>query len=116
MLQIGNYITISAVTLMCIVIFVIKVLAWFFLIGSLLSSFVFFFFFFQAEDGIRDVAVTGVQTCALPISPLPWPYPSRRTRPPDTPDSARRGPPVRRAGGAPGPARPSRRKPSRDGA
>src|SRR3989449_3217085 len=30
----------------------------------------FVFFFFQAEDGIRDVAVTGVQTCALPISPL----------------------------------------------
>src|SRR5216684_1507709 len=30
--------------------------------------FQFFFFFFQAEDGIRDVAVTGVQTCALPIS------------------------------------------------
>src|SRR2546422_3105530 len=29
--------------------------------------FPFFFFFFQAEDGIRDVAVTGVQTCALPI-------------------------------------------------
>src|SRR2546429_3322505 len=28
-------------------------------------------FFFQAEDGIRDVAVTGVQTCALPISPEP---------------------------------------------
>src|SRR2546422_148099 len=28
-----------------------------------------FFFFFQAEDGIRDVAVTGVQTCALPIAP-----------------------------------------------
>src|SRR2546429_6126071 len=28
------------------------------------------FFFFQAEDGIRDVAVTGVQTCALPI--LHW--------------------------------------------
>src|SRR2546422_3351119 len=27
-----------------------------------------FFFFFKAEDGIRDVAVTGVQTCALPIS------------------------------------------------
>src|SRR2546422_3614044 len=27
----------------------------------------YFFFFFQAEDGIRDVAVTGVQTCALPI-------------------------------------------------
>src|SRR3982751_7007232 len=26
-----------------------------------------FFFFFQAEDGIRDLSVTGVQTCALPI-------------------------------------------------
>src|SRR2546421_777071 len=31
------------------------------------STFV-FFFFFQAEDGIRDLIVTGVQTCALPIS------------------------------------------------
>src|SRR5207253_7451396 len=29
--------------------------------------FIFFFFFFQAEDGIRDGHVTGVQTCALPI-------------------------------------------------
>src|SRR3989441_4341888 len=29
----------------------------------------FLFFFFQAEDGIRDKLVTGVQTCALPISP-----------------------------------------------
>src|SRR2546426_12554686 len=29
-----------------------------------------FFFFFQAEDGIRDYKVTGVQTCALPISML----------------------------------------------
>src|SRR6266852_8045963 len=29
-----------------------------------------FFFFFQAEDGIRDATVTGVQTCALPISAL----------------------------------------------
>src|SRR5258708_12330879 len=29
---------------------------------------VFLFFFFQAEDGIRDDLVTGVQTCALPIS------------------------------------------------
>src|SRR2546430_5116172 len=28
----------------------------------------FVFFFFQAEDGIRDLTVTGVQTCALPIS------------------------------------------------
>src|SRR5699024_11918583 len=30
--------------------------------------FYFFYFFFQAEDGIRDRNVTGVQTCALPIS------------------------------------------------
>src|SRR6266567_2558063 len=29
---------------------------------------IFFFFFFQAEDGIRDLTVTGVQTCALPLS------------------------------------------------
>src|SRR5690606_40946931 len=29
-----------------------------------------FFFFFQAEDGIRDFHVTGVQTCALPILPF----------------------------------------------
>src|SRR5256885_5085329 len=33
------------------------------------------FFFFQAEDGIRDYKVTGVQTCALPIYPAP---PKRR--------------------------------------
>src|SRR5437667_1590693 len=33
-------------------------------------SFFFFFFFFQAEDGIRDRDVTGVQTCALPICVL----------------------------------------------
>src|SRR2546427_5541566 len=41
----------------------------------------YFFFFFQAEDGIRDLTVTGVQTCALPIwdgdrSPSPTPPPS----------------------------------------
>src|SRR5207248_4181583 len=35
----------------------------------------FFFFFFQAEDGIRDRTVTGVQTCALPIS---WRVPELR--------------------------------------
>src|SRR5260370_5488950 len=45
------------------------------------------FFFFQAEDGIRDSSVTGVQTCALPISgPKPairlsrkdWPFGTNR--------------------------------------
>src|SRR5689334_23952423 len=35
----------------------------------LLSMCSFCFFFFQAEDGIRDGTVTGVQTCALPILP-----------------------------------------------
>src|SRR5256884_239008 len=45
--------------------------------GSVISgiSVLYSFFFFQAEDGIRDVAVTGVQTCALPISASsfsPW--------------------------------------------
>src|SRR5256885_4995827 len=34
-------------------------------------------FFFQAEDGIRDYKVTGVQTCALPISTTPMYSPSR---------------------------------------
>src|SRR2546422_2277304 len=64
---------------------------------SLLSI---FFFFFQAEDGIRDVAVTGVQTCALPISRAgtaarrpaarrTWTPGTRRSRGPDTP--CRRG-------------------------
>src|SRR5256886_6970765 len=33
-----------------------------------------FFFFFQAEDGIRDLTVTGVKTCALPISSLLAPH------------------------------------------
>src|SRR5207237_10590752 len=36
-----------------------------------LGSLSFLIFFFQAEDGIRDSSVTGVQTCALPIWPAP---------------------------------------------
>src|SRR5439155_6115563 len=56
------------------------------------------FFFFQAEDGIRDGHVTGVQTCALPISsPRTERYPvrgdagdrSRRARPPAPPRAPR---------------------------
>src|SRR5256712_9106730 len=49
-------------------------------------------FFFQAEDGIRDLIVTGVQTCALPICPRPQP------REPDTsaPRSVAYGPAGRR--------------------
>src|SRR5712691_3037346 len=46
---------------------------WFFVF--LLLIYFCFFFFFQAEDGIRDLTVTGVQTCALPIS-----LPRRRKR------------------------------------
>src|SRR5688572_33507262 len=37
----------------------------------MLLFYLFFFFFFQAEDGIRDLTVTGVQTCALPIFARP---------------------------------------------
>src|SRR2546430_5575610 len=36
-------------------------------LNSVVLQFYVFFFFFQAEDGIRDLTVTGVQTCALPI-------------------------------------------------
>src|ERR1017187_6933931 len=39
-------------------------------------------FFFQAEDGIRDTSVTGVQTCALPICEVVSPYGSGFTRVP----------------------------------
>src|SRR2546426_5771110 len=45
----------------------------FFLYCSFLSVVFFFFFFFKAEDGIRYYKVTGVQTCALPISAHPHP-------------------------------------------
>src|SRR5256886_12881598 len=47
-------------------------------IDALLLSFL---FFFQAEDGIRDLTVTGVQTCALPISFAKIDF-RRRKRPP----------------------------------
>src|SRR5207247_4861819 len=48
-------------SMFCFVLFFFMLLVYEFL-------FFFFFFFFQAEDGIRDPLVTGVQTCALPIS------------------------------------------------
>src|SRR5439155_3708934 len=46
-------------------------------------------FFFQAEDGIRDGHVTGVQTCALPISSS---APSPESKPPAVECRCRRGP------------------------
>src|SRR2546429_7036217 len=42
-------------------------------------------FFFQAEDGIRDVAVTGVQTCALPILSVAFDLPTQMGYDPDAP-------------------------------
>src|SRR5437867_11040870 len=58
--------------------------------GLLVVQYVYFsFFFFQAEDGIRDRTVTGVQTCALPIWCLEEPG-GRATRPPAGEAPARR--------------------------
>src|SRR5438132_5560055 len=48
----------------CVSLSVLLCLFCFFFLFSFVSC---FFFFFQAEDGIRDHCVTGVQTCALPI-------------------------------------------------
>src|SRR5688500_20195687 len=56
-----------------------------------MSLVVVLFFFFQAEDGIRDYKVTGVQTCALPIS--------RPSNSASSPSAAR--PPFPRAGPSP---------------
>src|SRR3972149_4006239 len=56
------------------------------LLSSPFLFFFFFFFFFQAEDGIRVLTVTGVQTCALPISSAP-PSGVRASRP-STPTSS----------------------------
>src|SRR5688572_24213764 len=47
--------------------YVFFIFLFFFFYFSCSLFFFFFFFFFQAEDGIRDLTVTGVQTCALPI-------------------------------------------------
>src|SRR5256885_11780353 len=56
-------------------------------------------FFFQAEDGIRDYKVTGVQTCALPISrgiePRGADRPGRRPHVPDPRGRGRRDAPAR---------------------
>src|SRR2546427_8949356 len=49
-----------------------------------------FFFFFQAEDGIRDLTVTGVQTCALPICPTEW-HPGDLAGKPNEPPQGWRG-------------------------
>src|SRR3989441_10770509 len=51
-------------------------------------QYILYFFFFQAEDGIRDKLVTGVQTCALPISSR---APAGPSSPPSHPSSASLG-------------------------
>src|SRR3712207_8128891 len=83
----------SAITLLFLVIFILFILP--FLTSPFIqvtnsslviynsSFFLLFAFsvFFQAEDGIRDIGVTGVQTCALPILANPRPSPTgRRSR------------------------------------
>src|SRR5256885_8628461 len=71
------------------------------LIIKLVDLIVLVFFFFQAEDGIRDYKVTGVQTCALPIfcRPVPpraaWPGPAPARPSSGAPRALR---PVRAAG------------------
>src|SRR5437762_7990034 len=70
--------------------------------------FFFFFFFFQAEDGIRDTSVTGVQTCALPISSFRSNVRPRRRHTRGDPRPEGRGCPVR-------PRAPRRRASHRDG-
>src|SRR3712207_7237607 len=53
--------------------FVVKLsISFIFIVIFYLVEVLFFFFFFQAEDGIRDIGVTGVQTCALPILTPEW--------------------------------------------
>src|SRR5437016_13941687 len=48
-------------------VYLFFIVDFFVFVGFSFFLFFFFFFFFQAEDGIRDWSVTGVQTCALPI-------------------------------------------------
>src|SRR5205823_9283153 len=59
-------------------IFLLFSLVFFVYLCFIFVLFIFFFFFFQAEDGIRDKLVTGVQTCALPICRVSIRSPRRR--------------------------------------
>src|SRR5256886_3922990 len=80
----------------------------FYMLGAALQH---VFFFFQAEDGIRDLTVTGVQTCALPIS-----YMARAIGPPEEesdPQASHPARPCRVGRGLARPARPGQPKRSR---
>src|SRR5256885_7305129 len=59
--------TVYLVIYFCILLIFLLYICIIFLFLYLFLFCYFFFFFFQAEDGIRDYKVTGVQTCALPI-------------------------------------------------
>src|SRR5207249_9674684 len=67
-------------------------------------------FFFQAEDGIRDRNVTGVQTCALPISCCRGSRRRRRSSSSATSSTPGTAPPVTARTGAGSPGRPSARE------
>src|SRR3989454_7610539 len=71
------------------------------------------FFFFQAEDGIRDYKVTGVQTCALPIPPRPC-HPGARAPRREARESRSPGGPGGARSGAPGGAGVARARHVRD--
>src|SRR5690349_15672326 len=69
------------------------------------------FFFFQAEDGIRDLYVTGVQTCALPIYPgTGAPHGGHRPAAPNRPALGRAALRFRRAARVQGQARSEERR------
>src|SRR3989475_1383052 len=84
--------------------------------GIVPSTGMWFSFFFQAEDGIRDLTVTGVQTCALPISEAIRPAATGSRSPALLPERRRDGPrgaawrPGRRARTIPFGSRPWRRR------
>src|SRR5437867_7236438 len=63
-----NSAMIRVISMLWVVVFLLFLFFYFLFIIFYDLVLYFFFFFFQAEDGIRDRTVTGVQTCALPIS------------------------------------------------
>src|SRR5688572_32646706 len=68
--------------LTCILYVVVEISLSFSFLFYTCCNYFFFFFFFQAEDGIRDLTVTGVHKCAIPISAVAIrPAPRRRPVP-----------------------------------
>src|SRR5256885_5815707 len=69
------------------------------MIYLIVVCFIIVFFFFQAEDGIRDYKVTGVQTCALPIWEQDTPPAGAGGKPPRDDERGARGPRLRAPAG-----------------